>query len=240
MAQRSFFVFQPAQSHQRFQSVPAKLLTQQDLWNEARQSSGAQLIFRVRSSGSYGQGMQEGDRFESCVGMVDEAVRWRVAFGAVRAAIGIIQHPELKQVCVAAGQLISGQHPATVPAAARQAILENIQKLVMDTPQGIKKPSPLDATLAFAVAAVAQCESGIEAAQYVPFVQALNPFEEGSEEAADRLASIEVVSSATLLAEGVARLCERAPAWLFIEMPAFSLTSDDDAPGALRPPRDDE
>lgn len=241
MAKRSFFVLQPAQSPTKLVPVPAPLLTQQDLWPTVRGSGGSSLIFRVRSDGNYGDALGIGDRLESCVGLVDESVRWRVAFGSLQMALGIIQHEQLKAICHQA-QLVISQHPATVPPSARADIINNVQKIIMDTPQGVKKPHGIDAALAMGIAAVAQCESGTEAAQYVPFASALCPFEENTEEYADRMATLDVMSGCTLLSAACARLAERAPAWLFAEMPqiAASAGEDDDSRTTMRPPQRDE
>lgn len=238
MAVRSFFVYQPIQNPQSFSAEPAPLLTQQDLWGVAAKLNSASLLFRVRSDQAFGELLCSTDKLESCIGLVDEVVKWRVAFGSVRLALGVIQHPQLLQVCQNAAQMITSNHPAAIPPAARAAVMADVARLVTEPPKGIKAPHPIEAQMALGIAQLAQCESGSEAAPYVPFVGALCPFEEGAEGYDERMATLEVLIGATLLAEGCARLAERAPGWLFAEMPNISAVAQEERPA--RAPRREE
>lgn len=229
---RSFFVFYSGLAHpSQFKAGQAPpLLALQDLWDVAR-NSGPALIFRVRSESKPGEPLAPEDVLESCVGMIDSATRWRTVFNMTRTAINAVRHPVLKEACFKAMQFISTQHPANVTPDQRLAILGEIMKIaagqIEEGGDKLSAPHPFEAAVAETVAMMVQADNDHEAAQLVPFVRALCPFEQFHEAPkgavnpafAARMGTLDTMAGAVLLTEAANRLSERLPAWLFAKMP---------------------
>jgi hypothetical protein len=223
MALRSFFVFVPVprEGKLEFGECQGTLYTQQDLWRVAQSSFRPCLIFRVRSEKDPGEISDVKDRLESCVGLVDVATRWRCVFNMTKTMIATLQHPVIKSACWDVMRFVSTSHPASVTPDQRKAIVDGISKAAGEQMEGTESPQDFEKLIAFNVAALAQADNDLEAAQYVPFWRALCPFDpkSGNEEAKARIATIETMSGAVLLAEAANRLSERMPMWHFAEMP---------------------
>jgi hypothetical protein len=136
-----------------------------------------------------------------------------------RTAISAVRHPILAKACLDVMTFVAGQHPANVTPAQRSAFVEGIAKAAQEQMDGAEA-SDFEKHVALTVAQLAQADSDIEAAHFVPFVGAFCPFKRDTPEAAARLASIETMTGAVLLSEAANRLSERLPAWHSAEMPS--------------------
>lgn len=225
---RSLFTFYPSlQTPASFRIGAAPpLLTINDLWEEAR-TAVPSLIFRVRTeAGSPGDGLSPNDSLESCVGMIDAAVRWRAVFAMTRTAISAVRHPILADACGRAMAFISSQHPASISPAQRQAIFVDIMKIAdrqaADNPD-VPPPNDFDQAVSVGVAYLTQADSDEAAASVAPFSRAYCPFNHGTQrpEYDARMATIETMAGAILLTEAAYRLAERMPGWLYAAMPSL-------------------
>ena len=130
MALRSFYVL-----HQGV-VVPADirvnncstLLTLGDLWQAARVNRPA-LLFRVGAEGDVEEALGPEDRFESCVGIVDAAVRWRSVFALLRMHIMSIRHPPLADVCSKTAEYLATRHPSSIGDNDRRAAAQAIAQV---------------------------------------------------------------------------------------------------------------
>lgn len=223
---RSFFALHagvvPPQNF-RAQAV-GPLLTPQDLWEEARKAPPS-LLFRVRSESDPGAPLAAGDRLESCIGVVDAHTRWRVAFAMTRAMLNSVRHPQLRGVLAQAMQFVSSQHPSNISQDQRGEIIGSIYKAAQE---GDPPPNGFEQRIAGGVARLVQADNDFEAAQYVPFVEVLCPFHQEQERQPyqERMATVETLSGSYLITAALERLSERAPPWLYSQMPALELGGD--------------
>jgi hypothetical protein len=233
MMARSFFILShglPTPQNFQFRAVP--LLAQQNLWEAARVSQPS-LLFRVRSiDGAPLSPFKGSDRLESCVGMVDAGTRWRSVFRMAGVALAGISNTDLSKVCAEAIQFVSSQHPANVTAATRRAMVDAIAAAAQ-----AEGTNGFEQRVAAGIAQLAQADNDIEAAHAVPFFAAFMPFKDGTEEQIARVATIETVAGATLIAEAAMRLAERAPYWMYAQMPSTPPVA---AEPARQGPREDD
>lgn len=222
MALRSFFALVPGlvrPDQFRIETAQrSELLTQQDLWSAAANYPPA-LIFRVRSESDPGVTFSDGDRLESCVGLLDAVARWRGVFNMTRTAISAVRHPILAKACLDVMTFVSSNHPANITPMQRQAFVDAISKAAEEQ-MGDTKVTPFEANVAMGVVRLAQADNDVEAAHLVPFLQAFCPFERETPAFNERLATIETMAGAVFLTETANRLSERIPQWHFAEMPA--------------------
>jgi hypothetical protein len=222
---RSFFIIYPQLCLPKdFKpQVAPELLTQQDLWQEARRGYPA-LLFRVRSSSDPGVALSASDRLESCVGLIDSTTRWRVVFSMARSMLNVVQHPQMKDVLTKALQFISSVHPASVTVDTRRAVVNDIAQLL--SREGDDAPADIEKMIAAHVAQLVGADNDVEAAQMVPFTRVLCPFssETQREEFQARMATLETVAGAVLMTEASNRLGERIPQWLVAPMPRLEVS----------------
>lgn len=236
MATRSYFVLfagvQAAQTFKPSLRLPAPgqlpLLTQQDLWEQCRQAPPS-LIFRVRSESDPLADLASADKLESCVGVVDAITRWRVVFNMTRQLVTAIRQPALRQACTQAMTFVSSQHPASVSTEQRSAIIGELMKIVQEGSEGQPAPNAFEQRVGASVARLVGADNDVEAAHYVPFVEALCPFNQDTQRAefGARMATIETLSGGVLLTEAATRLSERQPSWLFSAMPSLEAGTDE-------------
>lgn len=220
MALRTYFTLQPGiPLPQDFKPQGVPLLALQDLW-EASRPCPPSLLFRVRSESEAGAPFSTEDRIESCVGLIDAVVRWRVVFRMLGDAVASIQHPQLKEICGAALQFAATRHPATVSTRDRDEIVAALMKLLAEDGDGA--PHIFEKLLADAVGRLAVADNDVEAAAVVPAVRAFCPFDPERQriEYAGRMATLETLSGATVLVEAQRRLSERLPIWHVAAAPA--------------------
>lgn len=232
MARSYFALFPGVQAPGQFKALAgAELLTISDVWDAARKSPPA-LLFRVRSENEPGDAVVPEDTLESCVGVVDAATRWRSVWEMSRQMINAVRQPSLRQLCGNAMQFISSQHPASVTQDQRVAIIGELMKIVEQGVEGQPAPSGFEKEVAVGIARLVGADNDIEAAHYIPFTGALNPFGDGIEapQASARNATIETMSGAVLLTYAAGRLSERAPQWIASAMPTLSEPETSRAP----------
>lgn len=216
-----------------------ELLSINDIWDHARRCPPS-LLFRVRSESEVGTPVSEEDRLESCIGVVDAAVRWRSIFNMTRSMLAAVRNPPLRNICTQALQFISGQHPAAVTQEQRNVLMNEIMRTTEEQVEGQPQPTAFENTVALYITKLVGSDSDMEASFCVPFVAALCPFdpEKQRQEYLGRMATIETTSGAVLITEAANRLAERAPQWIASAMPALVL----DQGGARQAPdrdRDD-
>lgn len=230
---RSFFVLYPGlYTPQNFKAGAApSLLTHQDLWADARLAPPS-LLFRVRTeTGEPGGQLAPGDKFESCVGLVDAAVRWRSVFAMGRNIINSVKTPQLSAACWKAAQFISTQHPANVTPQQREGIYTELMTLVkqlMEQGEVPRQQLSYEAAVASHVAQIVQADNDVEAAHAVPFERALCPFNEEKQTQLfqSRMTTLDTVSGSILLHEAQNRLSERIPQWLYSPMPELATPAE--------------
>lgn len=229
---RSYFALLPGVlPPQQFKAVVgAELLTISDVWAAARKSPPA-LLFRVRSESEPAAAVGAVDLLESCVGVVDAATRWRSVWEMARQMIIAIRQPALRQLCTQAMQFISTQHPAGVTQDQRLVIIGELMKVAEQGVEGQPPATGFEKEVAVGVARLVGADNDVEAAHYVPFSAALNPYapEEQQPQFSARAATLEVMSGAILLTHAANRLSERAPQWIAAAMPALSEPEPDRA-----------
>lgn len=201
-----------------------ELLTISDVWDHSRRCPPS-LLFRVRSESDVGAKVSEEDRLESCVGVVDSAVRWRSIFNMTRSMLSAVRNPPLRNVCAQAMQFISGQHPAAVTQEQRNVLMGEIMRTAEGQLDDQPQPTSFENTVALYITKLVGSDSDIEASFAVPFVAALCPFdpEKQRQEYLGRMATIETMSGAVLITEAANRLAERMPQWIASQMPALRL-----------------
>jgi len=214
---RSYFVIHPGvvMPSQFEWRVAPKLLTFSELWNEARQV-GQALLFRVRSDSEPGAELGPNDIPESCIGLIDSAVRWRAAFYMARNARNVIRSPELAQACQNAMNFVSGQHPAAVNIDARMAVASNIDAAI-GTLKNTGPEAVFAAQVARSMIGLVMADNDYEAAACTPFAEAYMSDRPNDVDA--RMQTIDTVASSIFLAEAALRLSERLGIWVTAEMP---------------------
>lgn len=228
---RSFFTLIPGLQSPAAGSIQVmgspELVVLGDLWEVARKAPRS-LLFRVRTSqGADARSLAEGDRLESCVGVVDAATRWRAVFRMSGPALAAIPQPALRQACTQALAFVSSTHPAAVTPEQRGGAIGAIAHCIEAPAEGQPEVTKLAQEIARGIARIVAADNDIEAAHYVPFVEALNDYPEAErEEHAARLASIHTVAGAILLAEAANRLAEVAPMWIGARCPAWEPVAD--------------
>lgn len=219
---RSFYAIVPGiVPPQALEPGGAELLVPQDLWARAR-TTPPSLLFRVRSESKPGERLGAGDRLESCVGIIDASVRWRVVFALTRGVMNSLRHAALRRACSEAMGFLSSQHPAGISLDQRSAIIGGIGNIIQpDSEDKEMLPHPFEQQIAVGVMHLLQSENDIEAAHQVPFMGALCPFDpkKDAELFEDRRTTIEALTGSVLLAEAFNRLGEKAPVWMYAQMP---------------------
>jgi hypothetical protein len=198
------------------------LLTLGDLWQAARVSRPA-LLFRVRAEGDVEEALGPGDRFESCVGIVDAAVRWRSVFSLLRMHIMSIRHQPLGEVCSKTAEYLATRHPSSIGDNDRRAAAQAIA-------QAVEGATEHEAKIAEGLTHLVFCDNDSDAAAIVPILRASVVGLESEDEQRDRVTSVETLASAVLLSESAQRLAERAPVWLSEKMPVIPMTSGHTVP----------
>lgn len=189
------------------------LLTLGDLWQAARVSRPA-LLFRVRAEGDAEDVLASGDRYESCVGIVDAAVRWRSVFALLRMHIMSIRHPPLADVCSKTAEYLATRHPSSIGDNDRRAAAAAIA-------QAIEGATEHEIKVAEGLMQLVYVDNDNDAAAVVPILRASVVGLESDEALRDRVTSVETLASAVLLSEAAQRLAERAPVWLSERMPVI-------------------
>ncbi len=222
MATRSYFaLFAGIPAPQQFSPKAAPLLSIQDLWEHCR-TSPPSLLFRVRSESE--------PLAPVSVGVVDAITRWRCVFNMTRQLVSALRQPALKQACVQAMTFVSSQHPASITTEQRTAIIGELMKIVQEGAEGQPAPNAFEQRVGASVARLVQADNDVEAAHYVPFLEALCPFSEEAnrQEYGARMSTVETMSGAVLLTEAAQRLAERQPSWLFSTMPELKIQGAED------------
>lgn len=229
----SFYVLQPGLAPPHlFKPSPAPLLSLSELWSSNRMAPPS-LLFRVRSDKEGGEGLDGDDQFESCVGLLDSAVRWRACFRVGGAYLSAMRSPALLEACQKAFAFIGGTHPAAVTQASRMAAIEQIQQAIESTagfgggrPEA-KAQLAYDHLIATFIGRLVASDNDIELSGQIPMIELASADLPAHDRAAfnNRMVSVETTISAALLTEAAGRLCERLPVWLYSEMPVFDRTS---------------
>lgn len=228
---RSFFAMMPGvPTPAQFKPVQCELSLLADLWGQAR-AARPSLIFRARSDKEPGDILGPEDQLESCVGVLDSAVRWRVSFKVAGALLQAIRHPGLLDACQRAFAAVAGTHPAGFAQNARTALLASIRDAMekMDLPRtpGEKAQAYFEQQVAVQIMHLVGSDNDIEAAHAVPQIDMLTVDIDPEDKSRldSRLATIETMMGSALLSEAYGRLTERLPMWLYSPMPALSVDS---------------
>lgn len=191
------------------------LLTLGDLWQAARVSRPA-LLFRVRAEGDAEDVLASGDRYESCVGIVDAAVRWRSVFALLRMHIMSIRHQPLADICSKTAEYLATRHPSSIGDNDRRSAAQAIAQAAET--EGVSR---YEQSIAVGLTNLIFTDNDSDACTVVPMLDAAVVGLESDEAKRDRVTSVATLASAVLLVEAAQRLAERAPGWLSEAMPVI-------------------
>lgn len=191
------------------------LLTLSDLWPDARLIRPS-LLFRVRAEGDPGDTLASGDRFESCVGIVDSAVRWRSVFSMLRMNIMSIRHQPLADICSKTAEYLATRHPSSIGDNDRRSAAQAIAQAAET--EGVTR---YEQAIAAGLTNLIFTDNDSDACTVVPMLDASVVGLESDEAKRDRVTSVATLASAVLLVEAAQRLAERAPGWLSEAMPVI-------------------